>query len=231
MIGNRYTATMASVVSTVWGLSLVALMLLWRRRPHSVLDIWLMVVMCAWLFDIALSAVLNQGRFDLGFYAGRLYGLLAATFVLVVLLLESGKLHTRLDRLHDELAAHNRTLEETVRERTARMLQSEKVATMGSLLAGVARNSITGSRCLLDTDPQRRNIGLKNFLIARIVKVRTTFCDANIRRLARTPKLSPSVARSARRRDGRRFRHFGIESSPLGGDGHFLGEVCANERS
>ncbi len=29
------------------------------------------------------SAVLNAGRFDLGFYAGRIYGLLAASFVLV----------------------------------------------------------------------------------------------------------------------------------------------------
>ena len=31
----------------------------------------------------ALSAMLNAGRFDLGFYAGRLYGLMAATLVLL----------------------------------------------------------------------------------------------------------------------------------------------------
>ena len=37
-----------------------------------------MVVLFAWLLDIALSAVLNAGRFDVGFYAGRIYGLLAA---------------------------------------------------------------------------------------------------------------------------------------------------------
>ena len=64
----------------------MALVILWFRRPHSVLDIWLMVVMCAWVFDIGLAAVFNAGRFDLGFYAGRLYGLLAASFVLIVLL-------------------------------------------------------------------------------------------------------------------------------------------------
>ena len=46
------------------------------------LDVWLMVVMCAWLFDIALSAIVNAARFDLGFYAGRIYGLCAASFVL-----------------------------------------------------------------------------------------------------------------------------------------------------
>jgi two-component system NtrC family sensor kinase len=41
-------------------------------------------------------------------------------------------------RLHLALHRHNRSLEQTVRERTERLLQSEKVATMGSLLAGVA---------------------------------------------------------------------------------------------
>ena len=102
MAGNRYTPAMIGVVSTVWLSSLVALGLLWRRRPHSVLDLWLMVVMCAWLFDVALSAMLNAGRFDLGFYAGRLYGLLAASFVLAVLLLENGLLHARLAAAHTE---------------------------------------------------------------------------------------------------------------------------------
>jgi PAS domain S-box-containing protein len=41
---------------------------------------------------------LNGGRFDLGFYAGRIYGLCAATVVLVGLLLETGGLHARLAR-------------------------------------------------------------------------------------------------------------------------------------
>src|SRR5713226_5672070 len=93
---NRIAAQGHIVLSSVWMLSLVALGVLWWRRPHSVLDLWLMVVMCAWLFDIALSAVLNAGRFDLGFYAGRIYGLLEASFVLIVLLLENGKLYVRL---------------------------------------------------------------------------------------------------------------------------------------
>lgn len=101
MQGNRYTPAMITVVSSVWALSLLALGMLWRRRPHSVLDVWLMVVMSAWLFDIALSAVLNAGRFDLGFYAGRIYGLLAASFVLLVLLIEHGMLYARLAAAHE----------------------------------------------------------------------------------------------------------------------------------
>ncbi|MEA3195461.1 MAG: hypothetical protein QOD26_3794 [Betaproteobacteria bacterium] len=98
---NQYTSSLIFVVSAVWSLSALALIALWRRRPHSVLDLWLMVVMCAWMFDIALSAVLNGARFDLGFYAGRIYGFIAATFVLVVLLLENGRLYTRLARAHE----------------------------------------------------------------------------------------------------------------------------------
>ena len=131
MRGNQYTPAMIAVVSSAWGLSLLALVILWWRRPHAVLDLWLMVVMSSWLFDIALAAVLNAGRLDVGFYAGRIYGLLAASFVLIVLLVENGKLYFALDR-------QNRSLEQTVRERTEQLLQSEKVATLGSLLAGVA---------------------------------------------------------------------------------------------
>lgn len=82
-----------------WGTCLAciaAVFALWRGKPHSVLDLWLMVVMCAWVFDVALSSVFNAGRFSLGFYAGRIYGYLAASFVLVVLLLENSRLYTRL---------------------------------------------------------------------------------------------------------------------------------------
>ena len=100
MVGNHYTPIMLGVVSTVGVLCVLAMAVLWRRRLHAVLDLWLLVVMCAWLLDVALSAMLNAGRFDLGFYAGRVYGLLASSFVLAVLLLENGLLHARLTQAH-----------------------------------------------------------------------------------------------------------------------------------
>jgi len=113
MRGNAYTPVMIFVVSAVWALSAGALAALWLRRPHSVLDLWLMVAMCAWLCDIALSAVLNGGRFDLGFYAGRGYGLLAATVVLLVLLVETGALYAQLARwFAAERQGHLREMEE-----------------------------------------------------------------------------------------------------------------------
>ena len=96
MAGNGYTPALKFVVGTVWLLSLAALLILIANRPYAILDLWLMVVMVAWLFDIALSAMLNAGRFDLGFYAGRFFGLLATSFVLSVILVEASWLNPGL---------------------------------------------------------------------------------------------------------------------------------------
>ena len=38
------------VAAVTCPLSLLALATLWRRRPHSVLDLWVMVVLTAWIF-------------------------------------------------------------------------------------------------------------------------------------------------------------------------------------
>ena len=100
MHGHQYTPAMLAVVGSVWGLSILALIAVWQSRSLTVLDLWLMVVLCAWSLDIALSAVLNGGRFDLGFYAGRIYGLLAASFVLIMMLLENNRLYGLLIETH-----------------------------------------------------------------------------------------------------------------------------------
>jgi diguanylate cyclase (GGDEF)-like protein len=103
MDGNRYTGTMIGVVTLVWSASAVAAVAMWRHRGRSVLDLWLFVSMCAWVFDIGLSALFNAGRFDLGFYAGRLYGLLASSFVLVTLLAQTLRLYGQLAVANDTL--------------------------------------------------------------------------------------------------------------------------------
>ncbi len=115
MQGNRDAGAKVVVASGSWVLCLVALVALWRRRPHSLLDVWLVVVVCAWLFDIALSSVLNGARFDLGWYTGRIYGLLSASFVLVVLLTENAMLYRRLVEAHEgERRERRRVQEKTV---------------------------------------------------------------------------------------------------------------------
>jgi PAS domain S-box-containing protein len=96
---NGYTPALFAASLTVWLFNVAALTVMWLRRPYSVLDVWVMVVLCAWLFDIASSALLNAHRYDLGFYVGRLYGLAATCFVLGVLLLQNINLQARLSRL------------------------------------------------------------------------------------------------------------------------------------
>ncbi|NPU10380.1 PAS domain S-box protein [Bradyrhizobium sp. 83002] len=93
------TTALKVVVGAIWCVTLLALAMLAWRRPHTILDLWVMVVLCAWLFDLSLSSMLNAARFDLGYYAGRIYGLLAASFVLGVLLADNVGLQTRLTRL------------------------------------------------------------------------------------------------------------------------------------
>jgi len=81
----------------ILALDAVALALLWFRR-RSVLDLWLMVMCCAWLLEGAVAAILINSRFSLGWYAGRVYALVAALFVLVVLLSEATTLYAHLAR-------------------------------------------------------------------------------------------------------------------------------------
>ena len=104
VLDGRFTPALYLVVWAFWLLSLLALVILWCRGPHNVLDLWLMVVMCAWLFDIALSAGFNGGRYDVGWYGGRMYGLLAASSLLIVLLVETGMHYARLAQLSAELS-------------------------------------------------------------------------------------------------------------------------------
>lgn len=103
MAANHYTSIAWMVRGSTWGLALVALVVLWRSRPHSTIDVWLLVVLCVWACDVALSTVFNAGRYDLGFYLGRACGLMAGSFVLLLLLVENSVLHSRLAAAMAEL--------------------------------------------------------------------------------------------------------------------------------
>jgi signal transduction histidine kinase len=136
-------------------LVLGALVLLSARPRHSLLNLWLMVVMGYWFCDITLSSYLNGGRYDLGFYAGRIYGALAASFVLAVLVLENSRLYRRLaiaaSRLKEratELLRANETLqseiayreraEEGLRQAQAELARVSRMTAMGELTSSLA---------------------------------------------------------------------------------------------
>ena len=110
MRGNSDDPRKLFVAFCTWVISFLALAQLWRRRDPSVLDLWLMVSLVAWLFDITLASVLNGARFDLGFYAGRAYGLLASSFVLMVLLLENGRLYSDVSNANQRERQRNAEL-------------------------------------------------------------------------------------------------------------------------
>jgi signal transduction histidine kinase len=91
---------------TLWGqyltgslvvLGAIALVLLWFRRRSS-LDLWLMVMICALLPEVAISAFLTAPRFSLGDYSARIFSLITASVVLVVLLAQTTALYAHLAR-------------------------------------------------------------------------------------------------------------------------------------
>ncbi|HEX7891530.1 MAG TPA: PAS domain-containing protein [Ramlibacter sp.] len=94
--GIRYSSAFNSGRYGQWVVTGLAMVVLWRRRTHSVLDVWLLVMLCDSFFEIALVSIFNAGRYDVGFYAGRVYAVVASSIVLVMLLTEYGKMYREL---------------------------------------------------------------------------------------------------------------------------------------
>jgi signal transduction histidine kinase len=134
MSGDQDASGKLAVAFVTWLVGLAALAALWRRQTRTVLDLWLMVVLCVWVADTALASVLNHGRYDVGWYAGRVYGLLANGFVLAILLLESGSMYARL-------ATSNELLSEALSE--MRRLNTDLQAFAGSLAHDLQQPLVT----------------------------------------------------------------------------------------
>ncbi|HYA28784.1 MAG TPA: MASE4 domain-containing protein [Acidobacteriota bacterium] len=121
----------------------IALAYLWIRR-RSVLDLWLMVVLCALIGELSLTLI----RFSLGFYVSRLFSLATSTIVLVILLAETTRLYTRL-------AYSNMMLQ---RERNSKLMNLEAVVASISHevkqpLAAIVMRGSTAMRFLGKTPP------------------------------------------------------------------------------
>jgi signal transduction histidine kinase len=122
--------------------SVLTLIVLWTRW-HSVLDLWLMVVICAYAIEIYLVAFPGLARFSGGWYAGRVFGFVSGSLVLFVLLYEITTLYARLLRA---VFAQRR-------EREARLMTGDAVAAtiaheIKQPLSGMIANADAGLRWL-----------------------------------------------------------------------------------
>ena len=116
-----------------------ALALLWSRR-RSVLDLWLMVVMCGLLIELCLIILVGR-RYVVGWYAARLYFLVSSTLVLAVLLSETALLYARLAR---SVMAESR--EREARLMTMDVLSASIAHEMSQPLASIVTNADAAAR-------------------------------------------------------------------------------------
>jgi signal transduction histidine kinase len=77
----------------LWGA--IALIVLFVRR-RTILDLWLIVTLFAWMPNFIIAATITAVRFSVGWYIARGYALVASCTVLAVLLTETTVLHARL---------------------------------------------------------------------------------------------------------------------------------------
>ena len=131
---DRRTSSFPYISGSVWLLAVIALAILWWRRRRTVIELWLAVVLCAWVGEIALSVVLAPARFSIGFYFGRLYGVIAASIVLIVMLSETIALYARLARA---VATERRVRERRLSEMEAMLSHLSRVSDLGHVVTSL----------------------------------------------------------------------------------------------
>jgi signal transduction histidine kinase len=104
-VGNLPAFYKASVVEqTRLGNQVNVGLLLWYAavlavlfaRRRTILDVWLIVVLVAWLPNFLVAALASSVRFSLGWYAARSFALIASFLLLGVMLTEMTLLYSRL---------------------------------------------------------------------------------------------------------------------------------------
>jgi signal transduction histidine kinase len=133
-------------------LSLLAMALLWSRRQSS-LDLWLLVVLEAWMLNALLFNRLVI-RWSVFWYCGRVFAALATIVILIFLLSETTVLYWRLAR-------SNMMLE---RERDNRLMNAQAITAaiaheIRQPLTAIATNANAALRWLGRTPPDHEEIG------------------------------------------------------------------------
>ena len=127
----------------LWGVT--ALAVLFARR-RTILDLWLMVTLLAWMPNFLVAALSSSVRFSIGWYAARGFVLIASCMLLSVLLVETTLLYSRL--------ASAIILQR--RERTNRLLSVDEATAaiaheINQPLGAMSLNCATALECLKTT--------------------------------------------------------------------------------
>jgi len=86
-------ANKINVFMWLWGSAALVVVFL---RSHTILDLWLIVTLFAWMPNFLIAAVVTAARFSVGWYSARMFALIASCTVLAVLLTETTVLYARL---------------------------------------------------------------------------------------------------------------------------------------
>jgi signal transduction histidine kinase len=144
--GDAVYSNVAIINALTIALTLVAMGLLFLRRK-SVLDLWLLVALAAWLIQSLLNLPL-RARFTVGWYSLYTMMLISHLIVLIALIAEVNRLYSRLALA---TAARNR-------EREAQRMSMDAVAAaisheVGQPLAAVSLNASAGLNWLTSPRP------------------------------------------------------------------------------
>jgi signal transduction histidine kinase len=143
-----FTPLANRVTGVDFAISLVALVVLWLRRK-SILDMWLIVAVCALVAELAVTTFVITSRFSLGFYTQRLFSLIASTIVLSVLLAEATVLYARLANASALLQRERFDRIANARAATAAMAHE-----LRQPLTGIATQGVAGINWLKKTPPE-----------------------------------------------------------------------------
>ena len=86
-------AMLTDLALWAWGGTALAVLLARRR---TILDLWLMVTLLAWMPNFLLALIANPLRFTIGWYAARCFVLIGSCMLRTVLLVETVFLYSRL---------------------------------------------------------------------------------------------------------------------------------------